>query len=162
MKRPIALLVGALVATGLTVVPAPRSGAEVAVGDDWTITVRVARTSWNRELFPNFTTSPCHELDFAVDVSGPAVTDTTAWSLSVDLRPRGAAAATAAFTVDDAGPGTFAVPGITICDDFKAPDAHPEGLYDVTGEASVPTSTDPVRPYMPPLSSWIPLERSSA
>jgi hypothetical protein len=147
MKRLIGLLAGALVAAGSTVATVPPARGEATVGDDWTISVTVPRTSWSKLLLPDFTTSPCNDLPFTVEVGGSAVTTSTDWSLSVDLRPHGATDATVGFPVEGVGPGSFPVTDLHICGDFKAPDAHPDGLYDVTGEAHVPSSTTPTRSF---------------
>ena len=145
MKRPIALLVGAVVAAGMAVGPAPTVLADstAVTGDNWTMSLGIPNTSWSQLITTNFLA--CADLPIQLAVAaGPGVV----WSVTGQITGAGSTTVLETFSASDSGPaGTLSIPGVAMCEHFNSSLMPPDHEYVATGTATVEGSTTPALPF---------------
>ena len=145
MKRPIALLVGAVVAAGMAVGPAPTVLADstTVTGDNWTMSLGIPNTSWSQLITTNFLACADLPIQLAVNV-GQGV----AWSVTGQITGAGSTTVLETFSASDSGPaGTLSIPGVAMCEHFNSSLMPPDHEYVATGTATVEGSTTPALPF---------------
>jgi hypothetical protein len=145
MKRLIALVTGALVATGLSMTPAPAAMADTTItGDDWSMSLQIPDTSWSELFTTNFLT--CQDLRMELTVGAPAG---RAWSLAGSITGAGSAVSLSDFSIIGVGPqaGPVLVKGVSMCKHFRGLVAPPNNEYVAAGVATVMDSPTPSLPF---------------
>ena len=145
MKRPIALLAGALVAAGLIVAPAPSALAESTIisGEGWSMTLWIPSPSWSDLITTNFLL--CNELPISLRVAAP---EDVEWSLAGQVSAAGSTVPLETFALSGKGPNIvpISIPGILMCEHFGASSEPPEHAYLATGTATF-TGSPPALPF---------------
>ena len=154
MKRPIALLAGALVAAGLIVAPAPQAAQATTIGGypsapDWSMNLWVdGGMSWSTLFSMNFLA--CQDVPMKLTVS---VADGVEWSLAGQVTAAGSTTALASFQKSGVGPlvdPPVLVPGISMFAHFGGPVTPPDQRYVAVGTATVVGSPSPTLPFEVP------------
>lgn len=145
MKRPITLLVGAVVAAGMVAGPAPTVLADstAVTGDNWAMSLGILDTSWSQLITTNFLACADLPIQLAVTVGPGAV-----WSVTGQITGAGSTTVLETFSASGSGPaGTFSIPGVLMCEHFNSSLMPPDHGYVATGTATAEGSTTPALPF---------------